>query len=188
VASIIETNGQIALAYLRLGQEEESLVHAEKALKLSEKLSPTVYSMDLGFSGIADVYFELWEKSLHDPAKKAESDQLRVFAQKSVKLLVGFQKVFPFGQSITPIYQAWYEWLTSKPEAAIKSLKRGLEASLKFKMVYEEGLIRLKLAAYAPQDLDARTRNLSRAIEIFEKMGAFHELRRAQEEAQKAIL
>ncbi|HEX6033699.1 MAG TPA: AAA family ATPase, partial [Anaerolineales bacterium] len=84
VASTIETNGQIALAYLRLGQEEKAIVHAEKALKLSEKLSPTVYSMDLGFSGIADVYFELWEKALQDPAKKAETNQLMLLAEKSI--------------------------------------------------------------------------------------------------------
>jgi hypothetical protein len=171
---------------LRLGQEERALAHAEKALKLSEKLSPTVYSMDIGFSGIADVYFELWEKALQDPAKKADADQLMELAEKSIKLLFAFQKVFPIGQAVTPVYQGWYEWLTGKPESAIKSLKRGLEATLKFNMVYEEGLIRLKLAAYSPENLVIQKTNLGRAMEIFEKMGALNELRLAQETAQKA--
>ena len=183
VASIIETNGQIALAYLRLGQEEKALIHAEKVLNLGENLSPTVYSMDIGYSGVADVFFELWERSAHDPAK---SDDLKPFAEKAIKLLVAFEKVFPIGQAVTPIYQAWYEWLTGKPEETAKTLRRGLEAALKFNMAYEEGLIRLKLATYSQGNLETRKRNLWRAIEIFEKMGALNELRLAQEEAQKA--
>ncbi|HEU4744054.1 MAG TPA: AAA family ATPase, partial [Anaerolineales bacterium] len=95
LASSIETNGQIALAYLRLGQEEKALACAEKVLKLSEKLSPTVYSMDIGFSGVADVYFELWERALQDPAQKTDSENLKQLAERAIKLLVAFQKVFP---------------------------------------------------------------------------------------------
>ena len=186
LASSIETNGQIALAHLRLGQEEKALQHAGKVLQLSEKLSPTVYSMDIGFSAVADVYFELWERALHDPAQFVDAGQLKECAEKSIKLLIAFEKVFPIGQAVTPIYRGWYEWLTGKHEAAVKSLKRGLEAALKFNMPYEEGLFRLKLAMYAQGNVDARMRNLWRAIEIFEKMGAVNELRLAQEEAKKA--
>lgn len=186
LASSIEINGQIALAHLRLGQEEKALAHAEKVLNLSEKLSPTVYSMDVGFSGAADVYFELWEKAIQDPTKKVNYDQLKELAEKAIKRLIAFEKVFPIGKAVTPIYQGWYEWLTGKHESAIKSLRRGLEAALKFNMAYEEGLIRLRLAVYSQGNLDARKRNLLRAMEIFEKMGALSELRLAQEEAQKA--
>jgi class 3 adenylate cyclase/tetratricopeptide (TPR) repeat protein len=186
LASSIETNGQTALAYLRLGQEEKALGHAQKVLKLSEKISPTVYSMDVGFSGAADVYFELWERALRDPAKKADTEHLKELAEKAIKRLIAFEKVFPIGQAVTPIYRGWYEWLTGKNQSAIKTLGRGLEAALKFNMAYEEGLIRLRLAAYSQGNLDARKQNLGRAIEIFEKMDALDELRLAQAEAQKA--
>ena len=141
--------------------------------------------MDIGFSGVADVYFELWEEALQDPAKKEKADELKLLAERSVKLLVAFQKVFPIGQAVTPIYQAWYEWLTGKSEAAVKSLNQGLESAQKFNMAYEEGIIRLKLAAYAQENPEVQKRNLGRAIEIFEKMGAIHELRLAKEAAQK---
>jgi class 3 adenylate cyclase/tetratricopeptide (TPR) repeat protein len=184
LASSIEINGQIALAHLRLGQEEKALAYAEKVLQLSEKISPTVYSMDVGFSGAADVYFELWERSLRDSS--TNSDHLKALAERAFKLLIAFEKVFPIGKAVTPIYQGWYEWLMGKPEAAIKTLRRGLEAALKFNMIYEEGLIRLKLAVYSQGNLDVRNRNLWRAMEIFERMGALNELRLAQEEAQKA--
>ncbi len=186
LASSIETNGQMALAYLRLGQEEKALVHAEKVLDLSEKISPTVYSMDIGFSGVADLYFELWERALRDPLREGEAEQMKLLAERAIKLLVAFEKVFPIGRAVTPIYQGWYQWLTGRHDAAVKTLRRGLNAALKFNMTYEEGLIRLKLAAYSQENFDARKRNLWRAIEIFETMGALNELRLAQEEAQKA--
>ena len=129
--------------------------------------------------------FELWEKALKNPAKKAEADQLKLLAEKAIKLLQSFQKVFPIGQPLTPIYRGWYQWLTGKPEAAIRTLQQGLEAALKFKMPYEEGSIRLKLASYSQANLSARKRNLWQAMEIFERMGARNELRLAQEEARK---
>ena len=140
--------------------------------------------MDIGFTGIADVYFELWEKALQ--TKRADADYLRQLAEKSLKLLRAFEKVFPIGQPTTPVYQGWYEWLTGNPDAAINTLTKGLEAAQKFKMRYEEGLIRLRLALYAQGNLEARTTNLKRAIELFEQMGALNELRLAQEEARRA--
>jgi hypothetical protein len=109
-----------------------------------------------------------------------------LLAEKAVKLLQSFQKVFPIGQPVTPIYQGWYQWLIGKPEAAIKTLQRGLEAALKFEMPYEEGWIRLKLASYSQVNLDARKQNLWQAMKIFERMGTRNELRLVQEEAQKA--
>jgi tetratricopeptide (TPR) repeat protein len=184
LASSININGQLALAHLRLGQNEQALAYAGRVIELASDISPTVYSMGIGFAAAAQVFFELWERALKDPSHKAEADHLKSFAQKAIKLLKAFQKVFPIGQPVTPIYQGWYEWLTGKHEAAVKSLRRGLEAALKFNMPYEEGLIRLKLAAYAQENLDARKRNLWRSIEIFETMGARKELRLAQEAAQ----
>jgi len=186
LASSIEINGQLALAYLRFGQEEKALASADKVLELGANISPTVYSMDVGFTAVADVYFELWEKALQSPDKKPDADKLRERAEKALKLLRAFQKVFPIGQPHTPLYQGWYEWLTGDHEKAIKSLQKGLEAAQKFNMPYEEGLIRVRLASYTQDNPDTRKKHVWRAIEIFEKMGAAHALKLAQEEAQKA--
>jgi tetratricopeptide (TPR) repeat protein len=186
LASSINTNGQLGLAYLRLGKAEKALVYANKVLELAEDISPTVYSLDIGFAAIADVYFHLWEEALQNPHQNAGADQLRQIAEKALKLLRAFEKVFPIGQPVTPIYQGWYEWLTGKPDAAIRTLHKGLEAAQKFNMRYEEGLIRLRLALYEQGNLDAQKINLGWAIEIFEQMGAVHELRLAQEEARRA--
>ncbi|HEX6269368.1 MAG TPA: AAA family ATPase [Anaerolineales bacterium] len=186
LASSINTYGQLALAYLRLGQDEKALAHAAKVLDLAANISPTVYSMDIGFAAAADVYFQLWEKALQDPSRQPDTDKYKLSARKAMKPLRAFQKVFPIGEAVTPLYQGWYEWLTGKPDAAVKSLKKGLESALKFNMPYEEGLICLKLASYAQGNIEARERYIQRAIEIFENMGAARELSLAREEAQKA--
>jgi hypothetical protein len=44
----------------------------------------------------------------------------------------------------------------------------------------------VRLALYAQDTPDMRKKHVWHAIEIFEKMGAAHELKLAQEEAQKA--
>jgi tetratricopeptide (TPR) repeat protein len=186
LTSSIQTNGQLALAYLRLGEAEKAFDSANKVLELAANISPTVYSMDIGFAAAANVYFELWEKSLQDPSQRLDSDKYELFAEQAVKLLRAFEKVFPIGQPVTPYYQGWYKWLTGKPRAAIKSWKKGLEAAKKFKMPYEEGLIHLKLGSYSQEDLKERRKHFERAIQVFEKMGALHELNLAKDGAKKA--
>ena len=185
-ASSINTYGQLALAHLRLGQDEKALAHAGKVLDLAANISPTVYSMDIGFAAAADVYFELWERSLQDPGRQSDAGEYKPAAQRAMKLLRAFQKVFPIGEAVTPYYQGRYDWLAGNHEKAIRTLKKGLEAAQRFRMPYEEGLIRIKLARYAQENIEARKRHIRRALEIFETMGAAHELRLAREEAQKA--
>ena len=186
LASSIETNGQLALAHLQLGEDEKALAYAGKVLDLAAGISPTVYSMDIGFASVADVYFELWEKALRDSNRQSDSDQYKFLAERAIKLLRAFEKVFPIGKPVTPYYQGWYEWLTGKPHAAVKSWKIGLEAAQKFNMPYEEGLIRVKLGTVLQDDRIARAQHLERAIEIFQKMGAAPELRKAKDELKKA--
>jgi tetratricopeptide (TPR) repeat protein len=165
---------------LRLGQSEQALAYASRVLDLASDISPTVYSMDIGFAAVAEVYFELWEKTLHDPNRRLESDRYRLLAERAIKLLRAFQKVFPIGQPPAYYYQGWYEWLRGKPQNAVAFWRKGLEAAQKFNMPYEEGLIRVKLGTALKDDSIGRQERFTRAIQIFERMGAVHELRSAK--------
>lgn len=180
LASSINTNGQLALAHLRLGRYEEALTYADKVMNLAANKSPTVYSMDIGFSAAAEVYFELWEKALQNSSRGLDAAQHKLYAEKAINLLRTFQKVFPIGQAYTCYYQGWYEDLIDKPQMAIKSWRKGLEAAQKFNLLYEEGLIRVKLASSLRDNPGVCREHLERAIQIFEKMGATHELRFAK--------
>jgi tetratricopeptide (TPR) repeat protein len=170
---------------LQLGQHEQALAYASIVLDLASGISPTVYSMDIGFAAVADVYFELWEKALQDSNRQLDSEKYRSLAEKSLTLLRAFQKVFPIGQPVTPYYQGWYEWLTGKPQAAIQSWNKGLEAAKNFSMPYQEALIRVKLGASLPGDENTRREHFERAIQIFEKMGAMHDLTVAEQAIEK---
>ena len=180
LGSSINTNGQLALAHLRLGQSAQALAYASRVIDLASDISPTVYSMGVGFSAVAEVYFELWERALHDPHRQLEANRYKSLAEKAIKLLRAFRRVFPIGQPPADYYQGWYEWLIGEQDKAARSWRRGLEAAQKFNMLYEEGLIRVKLGTALRDSPIARHERFARAIQIFEKMGAVHELRIAK--------
>jgi hypothetical protein len=115
-----------------------------------------------------------------------DAERYELLAERALKLLRAFQKVFPIGQPVTPYYQGWYEWLTDKPQAAIRTWNKGLEAAVKFNMPYQEGLMRVRLGAALKDNDNVRRQHFERATQIFEKMGAVRELELARSEARKA--
>jgi len=177
VASSIETNGQLAVAHLRMGHDDKALSYAIKVLDLAAGISPTVYSMDIGFAAVADVCFTFWERSLQYPDRKPDSNKYRSLSEKALKAVRAFENVFPIGRPVTPYYQGWYEWLTGRHDAAIRSWKKGLEAAKKIDMPYEEALMHYRLGICLPESDPSRPDHLAQARTIFEKMGAVHELK-----------
>jgi tetratricopeptide (TPR) repeat protein len=181
LSSSIETNGQLGLAYLTTGEDGKALEFANRGLELATGISPTVYSMDVGYSAIADVYFELWEKSLRSPDGTADSVRLKSLAEKAIKLLRAFKNVFPIGQPSLLYFSGWYEWLNGKRPQAIKLWKAGLEAAQRFRMRYEEGLIHMKLGMAYADHAELRKDHFDQAIRIFGEMDAIPMLRHVRE-------
>jgi tetratricopeptide (TPR) repeat protein len=180
-SSSIETNGQLGLAYLMTGQDGRALEYANRALEMAMGISPTVYSLDVGYAAIADVYFTLWEKALQNPNGTAEPAKFRSLAEKAIKLLRVFKNVFPIGQPSLLYYQGWYEWLNGKRPQAVRSWNLGLEAAQKFRMRYEEGLIHMKLGGALAENAVLRREHYDRAVRIFGEMDAIPMLRRTRE-------
>jgi tetratricopeptide (TPR) repeat protein len=98
MASSINSNALLALAHYRLGAVEKALSYASKVLDLASTLSPTVYSLDVGFSAVAEVYFDLWEKALQNPNGLLDENRFKQLSEKALKLLKGFHNIFPIGQ------------------------------------------------------------------------------------------
>jgi tetratricopeptide (TPR) repeat protein len=182
-ASSVNTNAQLALAHLRLGHEEIALAFAARVLELSADRSPTVYSLDIGFSAVAQVYFELWEHALRNPNEPSNLEQFKALAAKAIKLLRTFKNIFPIGQAYLAYYEGWEHWLMGRTPMAIWSWKRGLDAARKFNVLYEEGLLRLRLGEALKDSPDEQHEHLECAIQIFEKMGAVHDLQLARAKA-----
>ncbi|MCK6538976.1 MAG: tetratricopeptide repeat protein, partial [Anaerolineales bacterium] len=184
-ASSINTNAQLALAHHRLGNTEKALDYADRVLSFTANLRPTVYSLDVGFTAVAEVYFELWEKALQKPDGTVDAVRMKYFAERAVKLLRAFKNVFPIGQPSLLYYRGWYEWLNGRRQGAVKLWRDGLEAARKFRMRYDEGLIHLKLGAALAGDADLRREHFNEAIRIFGEMDAVPMLRRARELADQ---
>jgi len=181
LSSSIETNAQLGLAYLMTGEHDRAIEYANKALELATGISPTVYSMDVGYAAIADVYFALWEKALQNPEGAADVVRFRLLAERSIKLLRAFKNVFPIGQASLLYFTGWYESLNGKRPQAIKMWKDGLEAAQKFRMRYEEGLLHMKLGAALGDNAASQKENFDEAIRIFGEMDAVPMLRRTRE-------
>jgi class 3 adenylate cyclase/tetratricopeptide (TPR) repeat protein len=169
-ASSINTNAQLALAYLRLGENTKALAYADVVLRLAEGSSPTVYALLMGFAAVAEVYFTLWEAAIR-ASGTSDPEPLKSSAEKGLKLLRSFKNVFPIGRAYALYYQGWYESLTGKPQAAVRTWEKGLEAAQTYRLLYEDGLISVKLGLVKKQN-----EHLARAAEIFENMGAAREL------------
>jgi len=137
--------------------------------------------MDVGYAAIADVYFDLWERALHNPDGTADTVRLKSLAEKAIKLLRAFKNVFPIGQPSLLYFTGWYEWLNGKRPQAVKSWNLGLEAAQKFRMRYEEGLLHMKLGTAFEGDAGLRKDHLDNAVVIFGAMDAIPMLRRARE-------
>jgi class 3 adenylate cyclase/tetratricopeptide (TPR) repeat protein len=179
MASLISIYGQLALAHLHLEQDEKALEYADKVLELAANIAPTVYSLDIGFSAVSQVYFSMWEKARREPRPGSSLDGYQSSAEKALGLLRSFRKVFPIGQAYAHYYQGWYYELDGKPQQAVKSWQMGLEAAQKFKLLYEEGLLRARLSAHLRDDPERCREHRERAVQIFTQMGAVHELRMA---------
>jgi tetratricopeptide (TPR) repeat protein len=174
-ASSVNTNAQLALANLRIGQQEKALAFASRVLELASDISPTVYSLDIGFSAVAQVYFELWEKALQDASVRADAEQYKQLAEKAIKLLSAFRGMFPIGQPYLAYYDGWYQLLTGKRQKAIRTWQNGLQSAQRLCLLYEEGLLRTKLASYLPEGAE-RNEHIRLATGIFETMGAVRDL------------
>jgi tetratricopeptide (TPR) repeat protein len=175
-ASSINIHGQLSLAYFRTGREDKALELAGKVLELASNTSPTVYSLDVGFSAVAEVYFSLWEKALRNPDSPADIRRYKDLVERAIKLLQGFRKVFPIGQPYLAYYEGRYQWLTGKHRHAVRTWTKGLAAAKKVRTLFEEGLLRARLASamtYAPHE---RRVHIDCAAQIFERMGAVHDL------------
>lgn len=175
-ASSINTNAQFALALLKTGDTRKAKLHAAEALRLARGSSPTNYAMLIGFSAAAEVYFTLWDETLRARDGMVDAADLRASAEEALTLLHSYKNVLPIGQAYFGYFKGWRESLIAKPNVAMRSWFKALEAAEKFHLQYEEGIVRVKLAQHLDADPAARAEHLARAQRLFEAMGAAREL------------
>ncbi len=176
MASSINSNALLALAHYRLGDVEKALNYASTVLDLASDLSPTVYSLDVGFSAVAEVYFDLWEKALQNPKGLLDAGRFKQLTEKALKLLKGFRNIFPIGQPYLALYTGRWHWNQGKPQKAVKTWQAGLEAAHKYGLLYEEGLLHVRLGSSLRHAPAEQLTHFECAAQIFGTMGAVRDL------------
>jgi class 3 adenylate cyclase/tetratricopeptide (TPR) repeat protein len=184
-ASSVNTYAHLALAHYRRGEIEKALASAAHVLQLAMNRRPTVYSMGLGFSAVAEIYFDLWETALQRAGARIEAARYKSLAEKALKLLRAFKSAFPIGEPMLAYYVGLYEWLTERDSRAVRLWTQGLNAARTFGMRHEQGLIHMRLGTASLGDASARKMHFDEAIRIFGEMDAIPYLLRTRELAYR---
>lgn len=169
----IELLGLEALAHLRRGDSNAALDAAAQALALTEKATPSFYAAISGYTGPALVYLDLWEHKDH-------TSELAKRANRAVRSLGKYSRVFPIGKPRFSLYQGRYAWLMNNPRRARQKWQESLALATSLEMPYEQGLAHYEIARGAAAGDAGRQQHRERAIEIFSHVGAAFDLERAR--------
>ncbi|EDY18078.1 adenylyl cyclase class-3/4/guanylyl cyclase [Chthoniobacter flavus Ellin428] len=172
-ADEIMAYGLLAALEMRIGRFAESLPHAEKALAVMSKMTPTiVYNLE-AYAAVTEIYLKGWRMS-------AESDPARAdFAAKAREACActrRFAKIFRIGEARALLLTAVENELSGNASRAIRLSREGLAVAIQLDMPYEEALAHRQLARLLPDGDRNRDSELARARELFGKMAAKYDL------------
>jgi hypothetical protein len=176
----IRAAGLIAKTRLFAGQYDQALELANGGYQLiTQSLPPTVFSMAIGYSGVAEVYLRVWELQLAEPdIVRQSAAELRRSAKNALKTLGSFSRVFKAGLPYKLLWVGVYDWLEGRKSKALRSWREGLKIAEQLKMPYEQGLLHAELAQRLDPGDPAHAEHLQAAREIFSRLGASANLSR----------
>ena len=176
----IRAAGLLAKTRLYAGQYGQALeIAAEGYQLITQSLPPTVFSMAIGYSGVAEVYLRVWELQLTDPDIVGQSAaELRRSAKNALKTLGSFSRVFKAGLPYKLLWVGVYDWLGGRKSKALRSWREGLKIAEQLKMPYEQGLLHAELAQRLDPRDPAHADHLQAARDIFANLDASANLSR----------
>lgn len=170
----ISSLGVLAQTHLLLGEPEAARERAARAAALiAPSPTPTGSHAYEGYLYTTLVFLALWEAAA--PGERAAA---AAAARQACGFMRTFAKTFPYGQVALELCEGLRAWCEGKAGRARAILSRGLASARRFKLPYEEGLIRYELGrrTSGPE----RRQQLEAAIAIFERLHAAHDLARAR--------
>ncbi|MGH8951302.1 MAG: AAA family ATPase [Acidimicrobiia bacterium] len=156
--------GLMAETYRRLDDADRARAAAASAGEsLYSERPGVVFALD-GFTGAAEAQFGLWARG-----RSRSSAASKTAAERAVKKLIGYSKVFPIGRPAALRYSGRLKDQNGDPQGARSDWGKALEAAQGLKMPFEEALISLNLGR-----LDTDRERLEQARDLFERVGARH--------------
>jgi class 3 adenylate cyclase len=137
LAALVSSKGSLALAFARIGQNDESLQAVDETLQLLRQMRrPTAHSTLVGLSGLCEVLLRGREASL-----SREYDQWHEWESKSLHELRRYSQVFSVGR---PQYGLWAGvalWLEGRKDRAFSTWNQALSASQRLSLRHDEAMI-----------------------------------------------
>jgi len=179
----IRAVGLLAKACLLSGSYDQALRFADVGYQLiTQSLPPTVFSMAVGYSGVAEVYLRLWEMQVADADIVNQSEsELRRSAKRSLKTLGSFSRVFKAGMPYKLLWAGVYDWLAGSQGKAFNSWRDGLAIAERLEMPYEQGLLHYEIARRLEPGKSERADHIQAAQGIFSRLGTSASLARLDE-------
>jgi hypothetical protein len=166
--------GLLALVHLALGDSERADAFARIAEARIRKNAPTVFSTVDGYAAVAEVRVEQWRRAIVDRGDVAGA---RARARRSLAALGVLAYSLPIGRPYFHRLRGRALLVSGREAAARRWFGRGLAASKRLAMPYQEALAEASLGALDPPG-EARRRRLARAEELFVHMKCTGDLAR----------
>jgi hypothetical protein len=174
----LSVQGVLALALLRLGQEDRALEMAGQELALLRRITPVAFWIFHGVACMTDVHLTFWQQKGGRALSRWEP---RVCAaREACKMMRAYARAFVCGKPFALLCDGLEAWLSGHPVRARRAWLRCVERAQALQMPYEEGRARLELGRHDGLQAPARRRHLLRAREIFAALETPEELKRVE--------
>jgi eukaryotic-like serine/threonine-protein kinase len=143
-SELLWTYALLANAALGSGASAEAQRYAELGLGQVTSGPPVTFYCIQAYSGIADVFLELWRRALRgrDPDQGALAEQ----AWKACRALKGFARVFPAARPRWALGEGLRQELRGRPSKARALWQQGLRHAKALRLVYDEAIVEWMLA------------------------------------------
>jgi class 3 adenylate cyclase/tetratricopeptide (TPR) repeat protein len=174
----IGCHGQWTLIYLRAGDDETARQEAELSLSLWERSRLSV-QVHLGpLTDACVTFLTLWERALATSSPEAE--ELGREARRVSRRLDAYARQFPVGKSRAARVRGYLSWLSGRRGRARRAFAESLEQARRLSMEVDEACVLLDMARLGVEP-SARVEQLSRAGDIFSRLGLAYDARRVRE-------
>lgn len=173
----IYTYGSGCLLHLQLGEWHEAEDYAARALACMEQQAPVQFFLGGSVWSVAETYLALWERAQGGSAQRVR--QLGERVQRACRIFRTFARALPFARPGSSICEGTRAWLGGQTMRARWLWQAALWEAERLDMPFEQGYAHFELGRHL--DAGERQRHLTRACQLFERVGALHDLGRARE-------
>lgn len=172
----------IALAALRMPDQQMAFEAAERASAQISTIRPTNYAALECYAWVAEVYTTLWRERLSsrsqprqhivaavsdDTNQSVTAAMLAKKSQRALQALQRYAQVFPIGRAAAARIAGDIAWIEGRRDKAYESWQQCLNLASALEMRYEVGCAHHRLATYLPVDHIAREQHRQQAATIF---------------------